>query len=331
MSEELNDFMTRWFDKSSSMLVHTSGSTGSPKAMLVSKKSMVESAKMTIKALGLNEQTIGLLNLPIKYISGQMMVIRSIVGSYHLIEGSVSSHPLKCVDSDQLITFAAMTPMQVYNTSLIPEEWAVLETINTLIIGGGAISTDLETKLQAIPTQVYATYGMTETLSHIALRRVNGPSKSAYFVPLEGVRVSLDSRDCLQINAPKICPEQLITNDIIELRKTEFRFIGRLDNVINSGGIKIQIEELEQKILVHFQSKDMKIIESNIAITFIADPLLGEMVVLLDSTKSITMEQLSFLDSISRPKEIIPLNKIPLTRTNKINRKACQLLAEKSR
>lgn len=343
MSDDLKKFIDRWNDDNLTMLVHTSGSTGKPKGIYVSKKMMIESAKMTINALGLDEQTIALLNLPIKYISGQMMVIRSIVGNFRLIEGPVSSHPLKDLNKvlgkDNLITFASMTPMQVYNTSLVSKEWDSLAKIKTLIIGGGAISNELEDKLQTISTEVYATYGMTETLSHIALRHVNGPYKSNYFIPFEGVKITTDLLGRLHVDAPRVCAEHLITNDLVEIannendnnreehRPLQFRFIGRLDNVINSGGVKIHIEEVEQKIIDYYRQNKRNLKEFDFAITFISDTTFGEMVVLLDSTASLTIDQFGFLDSIERPKKILKIDRIPLTSTNKINRKVCHQTA----
>lgn len=341
MSDELKEFLDRWSDDNSTMLVHTSGSTGKPKAIHVSKLMMIESARMTIKALELNEETVALLSLPIKYISGQMMVVRSIVGHYHLVEGPISSHPLKnikdIVDSDNPITFAAMTPMQVYNTSLVKEEWNYLSQIDTLIIGGGAISMELEDKLQNIQTTVYATYGMTETLSHIALRRVNGASKSQYYTPLDGVAIATDPKGKLHIDAPKICKQHLVTNDIVELRQTtnkiypiQFRFVGRIDNVINSGGIKVHIEQVEYDIIEYFRQQNCILKEFDFAITSVHDVILGEMVVLLDATDHLSIDDLSFLNPIIRPKKIIRIDQIPLTETNKVDRKACCRLASEN-
>lgn len=342
MSEELKEFIDRWNDDNRTMLVHTSGSTGKPKEMHVSKKMMIESAKMTIKTLGLNENTVALLNLPIKYISGQMMVIRSIVGHYRLIEGPVSGHPLnglnEIIGYDKSITFASMTPMQVYNTSLVTKEWNSLAKIKTLIIGGGAISNELEEKLQTISTEVFATYGMTETLSHIALRHVNGPYKSMFFIPFEGVKIGTDFQGRLHIDALNVCAEHLITNDIVEIKSCgnnnrvkkeplQFRFIGRLDNVINSGGVKIHIEQVEQKIIDYYRNKKRDLKEFDFAITFVPDTTFGEMIVLLDTTASLSVDQFDFLGPIQRPKKIIQIAKIPLTSTNKINRKACHQYA----
>lgn len=364
MSDELIEFIDRWNNQNPTMLVQTSGSTGKPKEMHVSKAMMIESAKMTINALGLNKDTIALLNLPIKYISGQMMVIRSIIGNYKLVEGLVTGHPLKDFDimhgNNKPITFAAMTPMQVYNTSLVPQEWNSLAKINTLIIGGGAISNELEKKLQTIPIKIYATYGMTETLSHIALRPVNGPYKSNYFTPFKGIDIKTDFEGKLHIDAPKICTKHLITNDIVEIIKTnknisntssneissidrstisntkrnvslKFKFIGRLDNVVNSGGVKIHIEEVENKIIEYYRNNKKRLKEFDFAISYIPDTTYGEMLVLLDTTSSLSIDQFDFLDSIKRPKKVIQINEIPLTSTNKINRRAChQYASEKS-
>ena len=259
----LEDFLSEWNNGSDRVLVHTSGSTGKPKPMMVEKKRMLNSARITCDFLGLKPGDSALLCMSLDYIAGKMVVVRSIERHLHLISVSPSGHPLKDIDLKDAngkdvngeISFAAMVPMQVYNTLQVPEERERLTHVRHLIIGGGAIDASLEKELQALPGNIaiWSTYGMTETLSHIALRRINGAEASEWYQPFDSVKISQTEEGCLVIDAPLVCAETLVTNDIVEIEsyiynkveKLRFRIKGRKDNVICSGGIKIQIEEVE--------------------------------------------------------------------------------------
>ena len=261
----LEDFLSEWNNGSDRVLVHTSGSTGKPKPMMVEKKRMLNSARITCDFLGLKPGDSALLCMSLDYIAGKMVVVRSIERHLHLISVSPSGHPLK--DINEEITFAAMVPMQVYNTLQVPEERERLTHIRHLIIGGGAIDASLEKELQALPGNIaiWSTYGMTETLSHIALRRINGAEASEWYQPFDSVKISQTEEGCLVIDAPQVCAETLVTNDIVEIEsyiynkveKLRFRIKGRKDNVICSGGIKIQIEEVEALLKPHLEKPFM--------------------------------------------------------------------------
>ena len=261
----LEDFLSEWNNDSDRVLVHTSGSTGKPKPMMVEKKRMLNSARITCDFLGLKPGDSALLCMSLDYIAGKMVVVRSIERHLHLISVSPSGHPLKDVNEE--ITFAAMVPMQVYNTLQVPEERERLSRIRHLIIGGGAIDAALEQELQALPGNIaiWSTYGMTETLSHIALRRINGDEPSEWYQPFDSVHISQTEEGCLVIDAPQVCAETLVTNDIVEIEpyiynkveKLRFRIKGRKDNVICSGGIKIQIEEVETLLKPHLEKPFM--------------------------------------------------------------------------
>ena len=273
----LEDFLSEWNNDSDRVLVHTSGSTGKPKPMMVEKKRMLNSARITCDFLGLKPGDSALLCMSLDYIAGKMVVVRSIERHLHLISVSPSGHPLK--DINEEITFAAMVPMQVYNTLQVPEERERLTHIRHLIIGGGAIDASLEKELQALPGNIaiWSTYGMTETLSHIALRRINGAEASEWYQPFDSVKISQTEEGCLVIDAPLVCSETLVTNDIVEIesyiynkvekhdkveknevvKKLRFRIKGRKDNVICSGGIKIQIEEVEALLKPHLEKPFM--------------------------------------------------------------------------
>ena len=321
----LEDFFSEWNNDSDRVLVHTSGSTGKPKPMRVEKKRMLNSARITCDFLGLKPGDSALLCMSLDYIAGKMVVVRSIERHLHLISVSPSGHPLKDVDEE--ITFAAMVPMQVYNTLQVPEERERLTHIRHLIIGGGAIDASLEKELQALPGNIaiWSTYGMTETLSHIALRRINGAEASEWYQPFDSVKISQTEEGCLVIDAPLVCAETLVTNDIVEIEpyiynkveKLRFRIKGRKDNVICSGGIKIQIEEVEEFLKPHLEKPFM--------IAKKKDEKFGEIAVLLSEDKEIKTVEATIRRLLSDHKYWIPrefrnVDHLPLTETGKPKR-----------
>ena len=321
----LEEFLAQWNDTSDVIEVHTSGSTGKPKRLLVEKQRMVNSARITCDFLGLKEGDSALLCMPLDYIAGKMVVVRSLVSHLHLISVTPSSHPLK--DITQPVDFAAMVPLQVYSSLQVAEEAERLRSIRNLIIGGGAIDESLESRLRQFPNAVWSTYGMTETLSHIALRRISGEESSLWYSPLDGVDVSLHSDGCLEIYAPAVNPERLRTNDIAELRtladgKKQFRILGRKDNVIDSGGIKIQIEEVERLLRPH--------LKCGYLITKVPDARLGEAVTLLvDTLNKEGMEEIcrAVLPKHWMPRHILTVKPLPMTGTGKPARAEAEGLA----
>lgn len=331
----LEDFLSEWNNGSDRVLVHTSGSTGKPKPMRVEKKRMLNSARITCDFLGLKPGDSALLCMSLDYIAGKMVVVRSIERHLHLISVPPSGHPLKDVDEE--ITFAAMVPMQVYNTLQVPEERERLNRIRHLIIGGGAIDAALEQELQSLPGDIaiWSTYGMTETLSHIALRRINGDEASEWYQPFDSVRISQTEEGCLVIDAPQVCAETLVTNDIVEIEpyiynkveKLRFRIKGRKDNVICSGGIKIQIEEVETLLKPHLEKPFMLAKKK--------DEKFGEIAVLLSEDEDIKKVEATVRRLLSDesekssdhkkykywiPKEFRYVEHLPLTETGKPKR-----------
>ena len=331
----LEDFLSEWNNGSDRVLVHTSGSTGKPKPMRVEKKRMLNSARITCDFLGLKPGDSALLCMSLDYIAGKMVVVRSIERHLHLISVPPSGHPLKDVDEE--ITFAAMVPMQVYNTLQVPEERERLSRIRHLIIGGGAIDATLEQELQSLPGDIaiWSTYGMTETLSHIALRRINGDEPSEWYQPFDSVHISQTEEGCLVIDAPQVCAETLVTNDIVEIEpyiynkveKLRFRIKGRKDNVICSGGIKIQIEEVETLLKPHLEKPFMLAKKK--------DEKFGEIAVLLTEDEDIKKVEATVRRLLSDesekssdhkkykywiPKEFRYVEHLPLTETGKPKR-----------
>ena len=344
----LEDFLSEWNNDSDRVLVHTSGSTGKPKPMMVEKKRMLNSARITCDFLGLKPGDSALLCMSLDYIAGKMVVVRSIERHLHLISVSPSGHPLKNIDLKDVngkdvngeITFAAMVPMQVYNTLQVPEERERLTHIRHLIIGGGAIDASLEKELQALPGNIaiWSTYGMTETLSHIALRRINGAEASEWYQPFDSVKISQTEEGCLVIDAPLVCAETLVTNDIVEIEpyiynkveKTRFRIKGRKDNVICSGGIKIQIEEVEEFLKPHLEKPFMLAKKK--------DEKFGEIAVLLTEDEDLKKVEATIRRLLSGksddsnksseskshkywiPREYLHVDHLPLTETGKPKR-----------
>ena len=321
----LEDFLSEWNNDSDRVLVHTSGSTGKPKPMMVEKKRMLNSARITCDFLGLKPGDSALLCMSLDYIAGKMVVVRSIERHLHLISVSPIGHPLKEVNEE--ITFAAMVPMQVYNTLQVPEERERLSHIRHLIIGGGAIDASLEQELKSLPGNIaiWSTYGMTETLSHIALRRINGEEASEWYQPFDSVRISQTEEGCLVIDAPQVCAETLVTNDIVEIEpyiynkveKLRFRIKGRKDNVICSGGIKIQIEEVEAFLKPHLVKTFMLAKKK--------DGKFGEIAVLLTEDEDIktieaTVRRLLSDHKYWIPREFLHVEHLPLTETGKPKR-----------
>ena len=356
----LEDFFSEWNNDSDRVLVHTSGSTGKPKPMMVEKKRMLNSARITCDFLGLKPGDSALLCMSLDYIAGKMVVVRSIERHLHLISVSPSGHPLKNIDLKDVngkdvngeITFAAMVPMQVYNTLQVPEERERLTHIRHLIIGGGAIDASLEKELQALPGNIaiWSTYGMTETLSHIALRRINGAEASEWYQPFDSVKISQTEEGCLVIDAPLVCAETLVTNDIVEIEsyiynkvekhdkveknevmeKLRFRIKGRKDNVICSGGIKIQIEEVEALLKPHLEKPFMLAKKK--------DEKFGEIAVLLTEDEDLKKVEATIRRLLSGksddsnksseskghkywiPREYLHVDHLPLTETGKPKR-----------
>lgn len=316
-------FLNEWFDASPIITVHTSGSTGVPKELVVRKDRMMQSARLTCEFLNLQAGDTALLCMNLRYIGAMMMVVRSLVAGLNLVVRPASGHPLS--DVEVPLKFAAMVPLQVYNTIRVPAERKRLEHTDILIIGGGAVDDSLEAELKTIPIAAYSTYGMTETLSHIALRRLNGEAASKCYYPFPSVELSLSAENTLIVKAPLICDDVLQTNDIACLCSDGgFTIAGRKDNVINSGGIKIQAEEMENRL--------QPFIPVPFAVTAVPDPCLGQALTLLiagkPDIKELENKLQAVLETYYRPKHIFITELIPQTENGKIDRTGCRILAQ---
>lgn len=308
-------FLEEWFSDSKTVKVQTSGSTGIPKIIEIEKEKMLNSAKMTCDFLSLKERDTALICLPIEYISGKMMVVRAITRKLKLIISNPSLKPLENLNEN--IDFCAMTPLQVENSL------DKIHFIKNLIIGGAAVSESLKKKISQTllpsnsPTQIYETYGMSETLSHIALKKTY-PTPDDYFSIFDSIEISTDERNCLKISAPQLNSEILQTNDLVEIREgKQFKFLGRIDNVINSGGAKIFPEQLEALV--------KKEIPNEVVFLGIKDESFGQKLILIvEGIKSELINQklstINYQQKFHKPKEIIFVEKIPRTPNGKVNR-----------
>lgn len=326
----VNDFLSEWNNESSTITLMTSGSTGKPKSITVEKERMRESARRTCRFLGLSSGDTALLCLPIDYIAGKMMVVRSIVAGLNLTTISPTSHPFAQPETfGKRFDLVALVPQQVHESLTSERETSALKSVRHIIIGGGPIDRGQEASLQDFPHAVWSTYGMTETLSHIALRRLNGQDASEWYYPFEGIAVSLSHAGCLILDAPGICNEPLTTNDLAEIGADgrSFKILGRIDNVVNSGGIKLQIEEIEQTIRPW--------IKGDFIVTKSPDKLLGEaLTLLLDRESPEDPGQLKDrlherLPRFHAPKHIYRVDKLPYTPNGKPARAEAALLARR--
>ena len=308
----LDEFVSDWQSDSPTLLVHTSGSTGKPKPMLVEKRRMEASARITCGFLGLRAGDTALLCMPLDFSAGKMVVVRSLVWGLRLVAVEPSGHPLKGLTESP--TFAAMVPMQVYNSLKVEEERRLLRGITHLIIGGGAVNSDMAEELRGFPNAVWSTYGMTETLSHIALRRLSGAEASEWYEPFDGVGVTTNADGCLVIDAPAVCAQPLVTNDIAEVAPDgrRFRIRGRRDNVVCSGGLKLQIEEMEARLQPHLNVPYM--------ISKRPDDKFGEAVVLLavtDDMESVREVCRKHMPRYEQPRYFLAVSALPMTPTGK--------------
>jgi len=244
---EVFAFIALFMDPAGGPIVQlSSGSTGDPKSFELSREAMLLSAQRTLLFFKLQRGERVLLSLPVHYIAGKMMVVRALLGGLDLQLREPSSRPLQKLSGS--IAFAAMVPLQIEESLNYGDP---LELISILLIGGGELHPVTREKLSLLTTpEVYESFGMTETYTHFALKRINGPDPDSNFKLLEEVRIGLDKRACLEVEVPGITDGLLSTNDLVEINKQgdEFSWLGRFDNLINSGGIKIIPELLEEQI-----------------------------------------------------------------------------------
>ena len=238
---QLGSFVKDWLGDGETITLQTSGSTGVPRQITVDKDQMLQSAAMTAAFFGFKRNDNALLCLPVNYVAGKMMIVRAFYSGLNLVCIEPQSAPLEAVDNDMKIEFAPLVPLQLMNS-------AATKSVQKILLGGAALSPVLEEKCQRLKADIYHGYGMTETLSHVAIRKINGENRSAIFDALPGISFQIDDRQCLIIHVPFLKGE-IVTNDVVELLNShQFIWKGRADFVVNSGGVKLFPEEIEKKI-----------------------------------------------------------------------------------
>ncbi|MFT4830938.1 MAG: O-succinylbenzoic acid--CoA ligase [Psychroserpens sp.] len=307
------DFLLDWLNDKPTISVRTSGTTGKPKTVHLQKEHMINSALATADFFGLESGDTVLHCLPASYIAGKMMLVRAIVLGLRLDYVEPSSVPL--TEVQKTYKFGAMVPMQLENSL------DKIEQISKVIVGGAPISEQLRSKIQLLENEIYETYGMTETVSHIAVKKVsqNQSTTKQNFVVLPDIKIHSDERGCLVIDAPLLAEETITTNDLVEISsEREFKWLGRIDNIINSGGVKLIPEEIESKLA--------SLITARFFVSGIPDEALGEKLVLfvegngIDQTILQELKNKGILENFEIPKDLVNVAKFAETGNGKLDR-----------
>ncbi|MFC5408431.1 AMP-binding protein [Larkinella bovis] len=323
-------FCKAWLLGQEFFTLQTSGSTGTPKPIVLSRRQMAASAHLTGQTFHLRPGDRALACLSVDYIAGVMMLVRGLELGLDLTVVEPVSNPLRSFDSQtDSFALAAFVPLQVHTLLDHPEHsLPLLNTMRTILVGGAAVDPLLASRLQILQAPVFSTYGMTETVSHVAIRRINGPEQTEVFRTLAGVEIGVDDRSCLHIRAAATDFARVQTNDVVDLvDASHFRLLGRADSMINTGGVKIQPERVET-IIAELVAREMP--PARFFIAGLPDERLGQQVVLfveqatwptsfIEIIKQTIPEKLG---TYASPKKIITVPVFRETPTGKIDRKA---------
>lgn len=309
-AKEAEAFAQQWDDDSRFISAHTSGSTGKPKMIQLLKRDMIVSAEKTCQFFDIKSDSLLGLPLSVSYIAGKMMVVRALSAHADLWCGVPSINPLSTYTSDRMINLLSVVPAQIPNLL----ESGKSKFVRHLLIGGAPLSHKTEKQIINAGISAYCSYGMTETCSHVALRKVG----TKYYVGLDGVTFSIDDRNCLIIKLNDFSINKIATNDVVRLiDERRFEWLGRYDNVINTGGIKIQAEEIERKIAQCLP-------DNNYYITCRKSDKWGEEIVLVveadEELPDLTKKIAEYLTRYEMPKAIIYKHQLPRTISGKIKR-----------
>lgn len=317
-------FCYQWLNGLNSFTIHTSGSTGIPKTMDVTRTQLVTSAGITARFLGLKPEQVALVCVNTEFIAGIMMLVRALEVGMNMIITKPEANPLHLISSNTSIDFVALVPYQIEAILNSPQR-NNLNKIKNVIIGGAPVSNQIKEELKKFTNTIYATYGMTETLTHIAMQKLSGNNPDEFLNVLPGFEISLDERDCLVIKAAHLGPEPVITNDLVQLKdRNRFQWLGRIDRVINSGGIKIIPEKVESVVANTFIKYNLT---NRFFVAGLPHPQLGESTILLVEGElppvmmnNISRELGMVLSRYENPKAIHKLSKFVYTENGKINR-----------
>lgn len=325
--KEVLAFCRAWFQGQEHFIVHTSGSTGTPKSITLNRRQMETSAQQTLAALRLPAGASALLCMNPAYIGGKMMLVRAMEGRMQLQVVEASADPLAQLRPESTFHFTALVPLQLEAVLQNSHSRALLKKAQAVLVGGAAVSQQLRQALHPFSaTAFYSTYGMTETVSHIALQRLNGSEAQEVFQAFPDITLGQDARGCLTIQGAVTASQSVVTNDVVALIDSHrFRWLGRADNIINSGGIKIQLEKTErlaEKLLLEIGH------QRNLFAWGLAHSQLGQQLVLLvegpplpEETEASWKQQFrQQLDKYAQPKQIFYVPQFKLTPSGKIQK-----------
>jgi len=320
------EFKKAWEFGQETFEIQTSGSTGQPKKILLRRKQMLASVKMTAKAFNLKEGDTAFCCLNIDYIAGMMMLVRAFEIGMDLLIVEPKSNPFEDIEKHLYIlkanrgqNFFAFVPLQIQtlldNTPIYSD---ILNSAKAIIIGGAAVNEAILEKIQKIYRPVYVTYGMSETLTHIAIKRINGSEKEEFFNTLDGVDIKLTNESCLMIKSKTTDDQWITTNDVAEIiNGSSFVLHGRIDNVINSGGVKIQLEKIEKvaESVLNKLKTDKKELKGRYFVFSLPDENLGERLIFVLEKETIAVlsgrEDITKIDILKGFKEILPKFEVP--------------------
>lgn len=317
----LYNFARAWLTEQSTFNISTSGSTGLPKTIEIPREAMISSAQMTGNYFDLKSGDLALLNLPVDYVAGKMMLVRAFTLGLKLVIVPPSGNPLQDISLPKNIAFGAFTPYQVHQILNDESTLNRFQDIKKVIIGGGAVDYALRVALEAMNNEVYAVFGMTETVSHVAAKKMSGVNQNDLYHPVsDQINFTIDDRSCLVINAPMFSKVPLFTNDVVELQQGGFAWRGRIDHVVNSGGIKLFPESIEEKL--------RPLIQSPLILAGVTDAELGQRLIMVIEGKAESYDrsdlQVIFRRVLSRyeiPKAVYFAEQFSYTGTDKVDRR----------
>lgn len=310
---QVHQFIAAWENEEAVIYTQTSGSTGKPKTITLEKDKMRASALASGSFFQFQEGQVMRLALSPLTIGGKMLLLRGMLHGMQIEVVEPSKYPLTVIE--QPIYFLSLVPYQL--EQIIEYSPEKLQHVKTVLLGGAPVSSLLKEKIKLLPCAIYESYGMTETMSHVALKNLKN---DAIFKAIPGVHFSTNEHEQLLIHAPNLGIDKLLTNDIVTLHSdTEFEWKGRLDFVINSAGVKIHPEIVESKLQALITSRFFIIGEK--------DATFGERVVLIIEGE-VPLEKIPFETVLSKyeiPKEVYYIAAFVETASGKINRLATQL------
>lgn len=316
-------FCNEWFSNQPFFNIPTSGSTGTPKTISITRNQIKESVQLTKQAFNLTDNDTCLLNLSAKHIAGKMMLARAMDIGMEITLTTPTSNPLRNITTS--FDFYAFVPLQIQTIiTQTPEKIEQLNKAKAIIIGGAKVSLELEELLQQIKAPIYATYGMTETVSHIALKRLNSALKTPFYEALPSIELAVDNRNCLKIKASVTNNEWISTNDIVNLEDDHFDILGRIDNIINTGGLKVQAEKIEQVVELFFKKNKLS---NRFFIAPLPHSQFGEQVTLFvegefEMKPILLTELVHQLEKHEVPKEVISIPLFEETESGKVDKRS---------